>query len=81
MKQGLLIIFVSFSGGGKSTIIRSLKEKHADWLFSVSCTTRAPREHEIEGKHYYFVNKTNFEEMIEKNAFIEFEHVHHDLYG
>ena len=81
MKQGLLVIFVSFSGGGKSTIIRALKEKHPDWQFSVSCTTRAPREGEIEGKHYYFIDKADFEKKIEENAFLEYEHVHHDLYG
>lgn len=81
MKQGLLVIFVSFSGGGKSTIIRSLKEKHPDWQFSVSCTTRAPRQDEIEGKHYYFIDKASFEKKIEANAFLEYEHVHHDLYG
>jgi guanylate kinase len=81
MKQGLLVIFVSFSGGGKSTIIRALKEKHPDWQFSVSCTTRAPRENEIEGQHYYFIDKVDFEKKIDKNAFLEYEHVHHDLYG
>ena len=81
MSQGLLIIFVSFSGGGKSTIIRTLKEKHPDWLFSVSCTTRQPREHEVEAKHYYFVDKDSFLKRIESNDFIEYEHVHNDLYG
>jgi guanylate kinase len=81
MKKGLLIIFVSFSGGGKSTIIRALKEKHPEWQFSVSCTTRPPRKQEIEGKHYYFIDRHSFEKKIEENAFIEYEHVHHDLYG
>ena len=81
MRKGLLIIFVSFSGGGKSTIIRALKEKHPEWLFSVSCTTRLPRINEIEGKHYYFIDKNTFERNIENNAYIEFEHVHNDLYG
>jgi guanylate kinase len=81
MTKGLLIIFVSFSGGGKSTIIRALKEKHPDWAFSISCTTRLPRENEIEGKHYYFIDEDSFEKKINENAFVEFEHVHHDLYG
>ncbi len=81
MKKGLLIIFVSFSGGGKSTIIRALKEKHPDWKFSISCTTRLARENEIEGKHYYFIDKDSFKTKIKENAFVEFEHVHHDLYG
>jgi len=81
MRQGLLIIFVSFSGGGKSTIIRALKEKHPEWLFSVSCTTRPARENEIEGKHYHYIDRSAFEKKIDENAFIEYEHVHHDLYG
>jgi guanylate kinase len=81
MRQGLLIIFVSFSGGGKSTIIRVLKGKHPEWLFSVSCTTRPARENEIEGKHYYYIDRSAFEKKIDENAFIEFEHVHNDLYG
>lgn len=81
MNKGLLIIFVSFSGGGKSTIISALKEKHPDWNFSVSCTTRAPRKNEIEGRHYYFITKRDFEEKIKQNAFLEYEHVHQDLYG
>lgn len=81
MRQGLLIIFVSFSGGGKSTIIRALKEKHPEWLFSVSCTTRSPRMNEKEGKHYYYIDRNAFEKKIDENAFIEYEHVHKDLYG
>lgn len=81
MSQGLLIIFVSFSGGGKSTIIRALKEKHPEWMFSVSCTTRKPRPGEIEGQHYYFVETSEFLEKIETKAFLEYEHVHNDLYG
>ena len=81
MRHGLLVIFVSFSGGGKSTIIRALKEKHPDWNFSVSCTTRKARQGEIEGKHYYFIDRSDFEQKINDNAFLEYEHVHHDLYG
>ncbi|MBW6458437.1 MAG: guanylate kinase [FCB group bacterium] len=79
--KGLLVIFVSFSGGGKSTIIRTLKERHPDWKFSVSCTTRAPRKNEEEGVHYYFIAQAHFEEMILNNAFIEYEEVHGDMYG
>jgi guanylate kinase len=80
-KKGLLVIFVSFSGGGKSTIIAALKKKHPEWKFSVSCTTRSPRAHEKEGVHYYFVSQAYFEEMISNNAFLEYEEVHGDFYG
>ena len=81
MRKGLLIIFVSFSGGGKSTIIKALKEKHPDWQFSVSSTTRNPREGEVEGQHYYFIGKDDFLAKIESNDLLEYEHVHTDLYG
>lgn len=81
MKRGLLLIFVSFSGGGKSTIVRALRERHPDWRFSVSCTTRAPRPGEAEGIHYHYISPEKFENMIAKDAFVENEEVHGDLYG
>ncbi|MDZ7821219.1 MAG: guanylate kinase [Candidatus Marinimicrobia bacterium] len=81
MKQGLLLIFVSFSGGGKSTIVRILRERHPGWRFSVSCTTRKKRPYEAEGVHYYFISRDMFEAMVRKNAFIEYERVHGELYG
>ncbi|MDZ7797570.1 MAG: guanylate kinase [Candidatus Marinimicrobia bacterium] len=81
MKKGLLLIFVSFSGGGKSTIVRILRQKYPSWQFSVSCTTREKRAHETDGVHYYFISRNEFEDMIKKNAFVEYEEVHGDLYG
>lgn len=81
MKQGLLVIFVSFSGGGKSTIVRALREKHPQWRFSVSCTTRLPRNNETHGVHYTFIDTDTFRRMIADGAFIEHEQVHGDLYG
>lgn len=81
MKKGLLLIFVSFSGGGKSTIVRILRQKYPSWQFSVSCTTREKRAHETHGRHYYFISRDEFEDMIKENAFVEYEEVHGDLYG
>lgn len=81
MKKGLLLIFVSFSGGGKSTIVRKLREKHREWDFSVSCTTRTKRPNEEDGVHYYYISREKFESMIAENAFVEYEEVHGDLYG
>jgi len=81
MKRGLLLIFVSFSGGGKSTIVRMLREKHPDWDFSVSCTTRPRREGETDGVHYHYITREDFERMIAEDAFAEYEEVHGDLYG
>lgn len=81
MKKGLLVIFASFSGGGKSTIIRELKKKHPDWEFSISATTRSPRKGEDHGKHYYFVDRAEFQSMIEENKLLEYEEVHKNYYG
>ena len=81
MKQGLLLIFVSFSGGGKSTIVRELRQRHPQWHFSVSCTTRPRREGENDGRHYYFISRGEFRDMIRNDAFVEYEEVHGDLYG
>lgn len=81
MKKGLLVIFASFSGGGKSTIIRELKKKHPDWEFSVSATTRSPRPGEDHGKHYYFVDHDEFKTMIRNDKLLEYEEVHKNYYG
>lgn len=81
MNHGLLVIFVSFSGGGKSTIVRALKQKHPHWQFSVSATTRAAREDEKNGVHYTFISRNTFENMIKNQEFIEYEQVHEDFYG
>jgi guanylate kinase len=81
MKKGLLLIFVSFSGGGKSTIVRELRQKHPEWRFSVSCTTRPKRRDEKDGVHYHYISRDHFETMIAEEAFIEYEEVHGDLYG
>ncbi len=69
------------SGVGKSTIVRRFLAEDRESTFSVSCTTRAKREGEVEGKDYHFVDRATFEEMVEKDEFIEWERVHGRLYG
>ena len=67
---------------GKSTLIKSLTEKHPNKFgFSVSYTTRAPRAGEVHGKSYFFVTKEEFKSMIEKDDFIEWCNVHTNMYG
>ena len=79
--NGKLIILSSPSGGGKSTICDNLRKKLPGILYSISTTTRLPRKGEKNGKQYFFVTKKNFENMIKKNAFLEWAIVHGNYYG
>jgi guanylate kinase len=81
VRQGILFIVSGPSGAGKSTLIgRFLKEDRRS-AFSISCTTRAKRDREIDGKDYHFINRETFEKMVEDNEFLEWENVHSRLYG
>src|SRR5690606_13043371 len=75
--EGKLIIFSAPSGAGKTTIVKRLLTKHPDKIsFSISASTRAPREGEVDGKDYYFISKETFLHRIAKKEFIEFEEVY-----
>lgn len=77
MKQGKIIIFSAPSGSGKSTIISRLMADPALRLsFSVSATSRAPREGEVNGKNYYFITPEEFRRHVEAGDFIEWEEVY-----
>lgn len=76
-----LFVITGPSGCGKSTIINLLMQRIDDIAYSVSHTTRKPREGEIEGKDYYFVDKSTFQKMIDCGEFIEWAEVYSDLYG
>jgi len=80
-KKGCLIVVSGPSGVGKSTIIEKFLKSDANSRFSVSYTTRRKRDREINGKDYYFVDNSTFQEMIEKGLFLEWESVHNYLYG
>lgn len=67
------------SGAGKSTILKDLPED--EFYFSVSHTTRAPRPGEEDGKHYYFISRSVFLEMIERDEFLEWVEVFGTFYG
>ena len=76
-----LIIFSAPSGSGKSTIVNHLLSKtDMPLAFSISATTRSPRDHEKDGVHYYFLNSTKFKEDIAAEKFIEYEEVYTDLF-
>jgi guanylate kinase len=75
------IILSSPSGGGKTTIARHLLERRRDVGYSVSCTTRAPRPREVDGKDYYFLTRDEFVKRRLAGDFAESAEVHGNLYG
>ncbi|HEY9501924.1 MAG TPA: guanylate kinase, partial [Pyrinomonadaceae bacterium] len=81
--RGTLFVVSSPSGGGKGSIIRRLLDvvRVPNLSYSVSYTTRAPRNGEVEGREYFFVNRNSFEEMVAAGEFLEWANVHGNLYG
>lgn len=75
-----VIIFSAPSGSGKSTIVNHLLEKYPFLEFSISATSRAPRGEEKHGKEYFFYTTEEFEELIDKGAFVEYEEVYKGSY-
>ncbi len=80
-RRGLLIILSSPSGAGKSTLAKRLMEWDPSLSFSVSATTRAPREGEVDGTHYHFVDETKFRSMVADGEMLEHAHVFGNFYG
>lgn len=82
MKKGLLIVYSGPSGVGKSTILHEvLKDETLNLKFSISMTTRSPREGEIDGKDYFFVDKETFKKAIEDDKFLEHASYVDNYYG
>jgi guanylate kinase len=81
MKQGLLIVVSGPSGTGKGTVCGKLLAETPQLAYSISATTRAPREGEVNGVHYFFKTKEEFEQMIKDDALVEYNLVHGNYYG
>lgn len=82
MKKGLLIILSGPSGVGKGTVRRYIFDNFNLKLhYSISMTTRAPRDKEVDGEDYYFVSKDEFQKNIDKNNFLEWEEFVGNRYG
>ena len=81
MAKGFLLVVSGPSGCGKGTICNRLLQRNKDFVFSVSATTRKPRNGEKEGINYFFIDDKKFEKMIEDNEFIEYAKVHNNYYG
>ncbi|MBI5203213.1 MAG: guanylate kinase [Elusimicrobia bacterium] len=81
MSQGFAVIFSAPSGAGKSTVCRKLLQKNRNLRFSISCTTRAPRPGERDGKDYHFLSLEEFKRKIHRDEFLEWALVHDHYYG
>ena len=80
-RRGLLLVISSPSGAGKTSLSRRLIAEHPGLSLSISCTTRAPRPGEQDGREYHFVTRERFGEMVRDQAFLEHADVHEHHYG
>lgn len=80
-RKGMLLVISGPSGTGKGTLIKLLMEQDPTLVFSVSATTRAPREGEIDGVHYHFVSDEEYDRLVAEGAFVEYANVHGKRYG
>lgn len=81
-ERGKIIILASPSGGGKSTMAKKLLEDFDRMKFSVSATTRLPRQGEVDGREYHFLTKDDFKSRIDEDKFLEWEEFYNGtMYG
>jgi len=79
--NGLLVVIAGPSGAGKHTVIRRFRELEPGIAHTVSATTRAPRTGEVDGEHYYFLDRETFQNRVTSGEFLEWAEVHGNLYG
>ena len=79
-KDGKMIILSSPSGAGKTTLVKKIS-REKNYKISISHTTRAPRSNEIDGVDYFFITQENFQNLINKDSFLEYANVFKNLYG
>ena len=80
-RKGILIVVSGFSGAGKGTLMKELLKRYDNYALSVSMTTREPREGEVDGESYFFVDKETFERTIEEDGLIEYAYYCGNYYG
>ncbi len=81
LRRGLMLAVVAPSGAGKTSLSRRLVADHPELSLSISCTTRAARLGELEGREYFFVDRPAFDAMVADDAFLEWAEVHDHRYG
>ncbi len=80
-RKGMLLVISGPSGAGKGTLVTKLLDKDPTFAFSVSVTTREPRENEIEDVHYHFISEAEYDKLLSEDAFLEHASVHGHRYG
>jgi guanylate kinase len=78
-QKGRLVVLVGPSAVGKSTVVRCIRDRLPELVFSVSATTRAPRPGEVDGRDYWFVTRAEFDAMIEQGELLEWADIHGGL--
>ncbi|MDD2421633.1 MAG: guanylate kinase [Heliobacteriaceae bacterium] len=81
LSRGTLFVLSGPSGAGKGTLCRQWLANEPDVQLSISATTRIPRTGEIDGVHYYFSNRADFEQQVRQDCFLEWAEVHGSFYG
>jgi len=81
MRKGLLIVISGASGTGKGTVCNRLLKEVPDMNYSISATTRQPREGEKDGVNYYFYTKEEFQKMVNEGGFLEWAEIYGNFYG
>jgi guanylate kinase len=79
-RTGVLFVLSAPSGAGKTTLCSALRHK-PDFVYAVSCTTRAPRAGEIDGEDYHFLSDQEFDRRVSAGEFLEYAEVHDRKYG
>ena len=79
--RGTLVVISGPAGSGKGTVLGELMEMHPNYVFSVSATTRSPRPGEIDGKHYFFITRGEFERRVAEGDFLEHAEYVGNCYG
>ncbi|MDE2355117.1 MAG: guanylate kinase [Alphaproteobacteria bacterium] len=80
-RRGLLLVVSSPSGAGKTSLCKRLTGEFSELGLSISCTTRAPRPGEEDGREYNFIDRADFEARVARGEFLEWAEVHENLYG
>ncbi|MDD3221561.1 MAG: guanylate kinase [Clostridia bacterium] len=81
-QRGMLAIISGFSGAGKGTVVKEILETYEEaYCLSISATTRKPREGEVDGQHYFFLEQEDFKQKIEEDGFLEHACYVNNYYG
>ena len=81
VEENILLILSSPSGAGKTTLAKKIQQKYQNFKISVSCTTRSPRDNEVDGVDYHFVSEKKFRDLIKNNSFYEYAKIFENYYG